>query len=269
MIARYLDKGKGSIPAPIILSAQAKSNFYFEDGKVNFSRVEGETFLVLDGQHRLFGYEQSEKDYLIPVVIYSELTLSQEVSLFIDINTNQKGVSSALLLDIKQLAGTETSLEEKQRQVFNKLNSSSPLSGFLASNRSVTGRISRKAFNDATKDAFENGPFKNKDIEMIYKGMKNFLEASEIALNNSKAQSARLNKTLIFKSLFRIFNEVVEKALSEKGNLKTGSLSKIIEPISLIDYDSYSGTNNATISRLVSEMKAEINKYSEIKDEMF
>lgn len=267
-IAKYMDQGKGSIPAPIILSAQEESNFNFEKGKISFEQKEA-VFLVLDGQHRLYGFAESEMNHNIPVVIYSGLSLPQEVSLFIDINTNQKGVPSALLLDIKQIAGTETTTEEKQRQVFDKLMHSSPLAGMLSPDKSVRGKISRSTFNTATKVIFENGPFKEKNVDILYKGIRNYLEASERALDIVNSESARLNKSLIFKALFQIFNEIVTKTLSEHSNVKSESLFRVIEPISIIKYEDYSGSSNATVNKLAAEMRTEINKHSDIDEDMF
>lgn len=267
-IAKYLDANKGSIPAPIILSAQEITELEFDKGKIYFKPDES-AFLVLDGQHRLFGYGESDYNYNIPVVIYSGLSLPQEVSLFIDINTNQKGVPSALLLDIKQIAGTETTTEERQRQVFDKLNNSSPLAGFLSPDKSVRGKISRSTFNNSTKVIFENGPFKDKSVDILYKGIRNFLAATEISLKNSNSEGARLNKSLIFRAIFQIFNEVITKTLTEYGNVKSESISRVIEPITIIKYEDYTGSSNATVNKLAAEMRAEINKFTEIDEDMF
>ena len=267
-IAKYLDIDKGSIPAPIILSAQSNSSLKFSRGKISFENTKM-SFLVLDGQHRLFGYDNTKKPYNIPVVVYSGLSIQQEVGLFIDINTNQKGVPSALLLDIKQIAGTETTTEEKQRIVFDKLNLNSPMAGLLSPDSSTRGRISRTAFNRATKTIFENGPFKDKSSDIIYKGFRNYLEASEITLDNSKQDSARLNKSLIFRALFNVFTDVVTKSLADFGDIKTDSIYSVLDPISIIRYDEYAGSSDATVNKLSAEMRNEMNKLTDINDDMF
>jgi hypothetical protein len=50
--------------------------------------------------------------------IYNNLKKSDEVRLFIDINTKQRPVPNELLLDIKRLAETETEVESLSRDVF-------------------------------------------------------------------------------------------------------------------------------------------------------
>ena len=89
---------------------------------------------MLDGQHRLFAMDFTLNDYSFGVSIYEGLSRQDEVKLFIDINTKQRGVPSALLLDIKQLAGTETDTEEFLRELFDFVatDRGSPLKGLMS-----------------------------------------------------------------------------------------------------------------------------------------
>jgi DNA sulfur modification protein DndB len=269
-IAKYLDENKGVIPSAIILSAQdkAKLNYDKENLRLTFSVVK-DSFLVIDGQHRLYGLVEAKNNYDMPVVIFTNLNSSAEVSLFIDINTTQKGVPSALLLDIKQLAGRETKLEELQRELFDLLNKDSVLAGLLSASRSVPGKISRTSFNEATKVIFQNGPLSEQSIDIMHKALKNYLSAAEYVFKLSKSPNARLNKTVLFKALCEIFNEVANRCIQEKGNLKTESLIEIMEPISTINFDAYTGSNKATLQRIVADMRYELNKYASVSEEMF
>src|SRR5262249_8335030 len=58
-IAKYLADGAGSIPSNIVLSAQEAADFRYDPQKktASFRRAKG-AFLVLDGQHRLWGYQK-------------------------------------------------------------------------------------------------------------------------------------------------------------------------------------------------------------------
>jgi DGQHR domain-containing protein len=89
-IARYLDEVKGIIPSALILSAQENARFGIDSGKNEISFVTNpNSFMVLDGQHRLYGLIKSIKKYVIPVIIFNKLNITEEVNLFIDINTTQ------------------------------------------------------------------------------------------------------------------------------------------------------------------------------------
>ena len=269
-IAYYLDKEKGVIPSSIIISAQDNSKIRFDDktGKLSFDVVK-DSLLVLDGQHRLFGLFESEKEYEIPVSIFVKLNTSSEVKFFIDINTTQKGVPTALILDIKELAGTETKLEERQRYLFDKVNKDSVLAGYLLPNESKTGKISRTVFNGSTQSIFEGGPFSDLDDESIYKALKNYLEAVDFLFKQTENPNARLNKSVLFKAVMAIFNESCEKCIIKYKNIKPESFIDYLIPIKQLDFDGYTGTNNATVNRVINDLRNLLKEKVEIDEGMF
>jgi DNA sulfur modification protein DndB len=262
-IAKYLDNLNGVIPSALILSAQpnAKLNYDKKSSQIRFETHQN-SFMVLDGQHRLYGLIKAEKTYQMPVIIFNDLNATKEVTLFIDINTTQKGVPTTLLLDIKNLSGRETKKEDLQRQLFDKLNTDSVLAGLLSPAKSKVGKITRVSFNQATNELFENGFFHNKDIETIFRGVKNFLQAAEIVFKNSKSEKAKLTNSILFRAIFAIFNEVVDKCLRNYSDFKVESIVNILDPISKINFDGYTGTSNATYSKVVSDMRKELNEYN-------
>ena len=261
-IARYLDELKGIIPSALILSAQDNARFAIDSNKNEISFFTSpNSFMVLDGQHRLYGLLKSTKKYVIPVIIFNKLNTTQEVNLFIDINTTQKGVPTTLLLDIKNLSGRETKKEDRQRQLFDRLNQESVMAGLLSPSKSQVGKITRVSFNQSTNDIFESGFFQDKDNETIFKGVKNYLEAAEKVFKRSKSDKAKLTNATFFRSLFAVFHEVVDKALKDYSDLKVESFTNVLEPISKLNFDSYTGTSNATFNKVVSDMRKELNEY--------
>ena len=225
--------------------------------------------LVIDGQHRLYGLFDADNTYEIPVVIFVGLTSAEEVRLFIDINTTQKGVPSALILDIKNQAGTETKLEERQRLLFDKLDEDSVLSGFLLRNESKAGKISRTVFNGSTKTIFESGPVSTYSDNIIYRTLKNYLEAVDYVFKMSGSSNARINKTILFKSVMSIFNDVCEKCLIKYKDLKVESLKDYLDPLKELNYDEYTGTNKATETKIISDMKNLLKEPIVVDEDMF
>ena len=199
--------------------------------------------------------------YEIPVVIFEGLDLPEEVGLFIDINTTQKGVPNNLLLDIKNLTGKETPIEERQRVLFSQLNKDSVLAGLFSSYKQQAGKINHTLFNRCTKELFTSGFFSDKNSSTIYKGVKNYLEAMEIIFQRSKSTKARLTGSLFFRVAFAIFNDVVDKTLKGYGDLKTESIINTLDPISQIDYDKYTGNSFSTLTSLLNEVKRKLNDY--------
>ena len=109
-IANYIDSGFGTIPTTIILSAQAEAEITYrrETRTLSLKKIP-KAFLILDGQHRVFGFALAETRIRVPVCIYTGLNRTQESRLFVDINTKQRPVPNELLLDIKRLADSESS----------------------------------------------------------------------------------------------------------------------------------------------------------------
>jgi DGQHR domain-containing protein len=264
-IANYLDKERGCIPSSLILSIQdhAQFQYYPDTSEISFLN-KPKIFMVIDGQHRLYGLLKAERNYDVPVIIFNSLKSSDEVSLFIDINTKQKGVPTTLLLDIKNLAGRETKKEEKQKELFDKLNKDSVLAGLMSPTKSQVGKITRVSFNGATNQLFENSYFEDKDVNIIYKGIKNYLQAVENVFRKSKSQRAKVNNGTFFKAIFDIFNEVVDRTLKEYGNLKVDSIEDVLDPISRIDYDTYIGSSKALLQKLTREMRSELNRHEKM-----
>lgn len=272
-IANYMNLRDGIIPSAIILSAQDSVQFSHNKGNETISFKENSHgFMVLDGQHRLFGLFKSEKNYEIPVVIFNNLNTTDEVNLFIDINTTQKGVPTTLLLDIKNLSGKETKKEDKQRKLFDLLNEDSVMAGLFSPSKSRVGKITRVVFNQATNEIFETGFFKDKDVNTIHKGLKNYLSALETTLIKSKSQKAKITNGLIFRAALGVFQDIIDLSLEKHGNLKEDALAICLEPISRVNYDSYTGTSHATFNSLLTEMRDEIKKekrdqYDEVNTE--
>lgn len=262
-IAKYMDIEKGVIPSALILSAQDNANLTFDKrlNKITFSENPN-SFLVLDGQHRLYGLINSEENYHIPVIIFNKLKTSEEVNLFIDINTTQKGVPTTLLLDIKNLTGKEGKKEEKQRELFDLINKNSILSGVMSPTKSSPGKISRNTFNQATNDIFEVGYFANESVTTLYKGVKNYLEAAENILQMTGSSNAKITKSMIFRSIFNLFPDIVESCLKKYGDLKVESIEKELEPIALLNFDNYTGSSEALLKKITLDMKMEINRQS-------
>jgi len=118
-IAHYIDHEMGTIPNSIVLSAQNEADFkVVGQGKTASFRFDPHAFLIIDGQHRVFGYALAKTRLRVPVVVYENLTREQEARLFIDINTKQKPVPKELLLSIKSLAKTENDIDSLLSEIF-------------------------------------------------------------------------------------------------------------------------------------------------------
>lgn len=238
-IANYLNQGTGSIPTNIVLSAQEEAGFSYNSRSktLHFTRVD-KAFLVLDGQHRLWGYhiclERFDKDHRVPVSIYENLSRAEETRLFIDINTKQVGVPAALLLDIKQLAQIESTRDATLRDLFDSLrrNTSLAFSSYLSPSKSIAGKISRVTFNRAVGQALDSSVMLGLDKKKRLAILVNYINAFENVLDEQKL----LTRSSFLEAIFDVFDQATRQSLLKYGNVKTESLQKVISPIAKYSY---------------------------------
>lgn len=253
-IATYLNQGMGSIPTNIVLSAQedAEITYNAKNKSISFGRTQ-RAFLVLDGQHRLWGYqichERFGKDLRVPVSIYENLNRAEETRLFIDINTKQVGVPAALLLDIKQLAQIEGERDGILRDLFDGIRKNPKLkfSSLMSPAKSVKGKISRVTFNRAVGQALDSSVLQGLDNKKRISLLSNYIEAFERALDDQNL----LTRSAFLEAIFDVFEQAVRQALLTHKNAKPDSLEKVIRPIAKYSYADSSLRSVGTVKKAV------------------
>ncbi|MCB2074987.1 MAG: DGQHR domain-containing protein [Novosphingobium sp.] len=231
-IARYIDDENGTIPNSIVLSAQPEANLKIVGrGKtLEFTNTPG-AFLILDGQHRVYGFSMARTRLRVPVVIYNGLSRKEETRLFIDINTKQKPVPSQLLLDIKHLADIETESEEALRNIFDRFDTDkrSALKGYMSPAEAAKNKLTRVTFNQAIKPNLSL--FSGREPDEIYLILNAYILAvrSEI---EKKSSEFILNKPVVFRAFMGIFKYVAQRMVDKYGGDYTPTnFQQIIAPV--------------------------------------
>ncbi len=216
-IARYIDAGFGAVPSAVILSAQPSAGLRFDAaaGALRF-RKDPKSFLIIDGQHRIFGFNLAKGSVDVPVVIYNGLSRAEECRLFIDINTKQRPVAAELLLDIRQLSGTESPSDALLRQVFDLFNSAedSALKEYLSPAERVRGKITRVTFNAALKPV--NAAFAGAPAADVYTALNAYLKACLQGLR-WHGVGENIAHPVLFKALVLLFPNVAERVADRYG----------------------------------------------------
>ena len=130
-IRKFINEG-GYFPNSIVISIDSgKKDFSFSPAPMS-SQIEGSksrcgvlhlpkryhSAYIIDGQHRLYGY--SETDFAatdcIPVVAFVDLSGKQQLELFMDINENQKAVNKTLrtILNKDMFWGSDDKSEQRK-----------------------------------------------------------------------------------------------------------------------------------------------------------
>ncbi|MBC3916760.1 DUF4928 family protein [Undibacterium sp. CY18W] len=270
-IAKYLFDGLGSIPTNIVLSAQPEANLeYNTRSKILKYQLTSGSFLVLDGQHRLWGYEicreKYGKDLRIPVSVYIGLTRAEEAKLFIDINTTQVGVPSALLLDIKQVAEIESTSEQILRGLFDELNNDieSPLRKLLSPAKSVSGKISRVSFNKSMLPVIRSNAWVNASRKIQYQLFLNFLRALHQLIDDKSV----FIRAAFFESICEIFDDVIQTSIAKHSDAKVSSIKDILLPLASVDFERIAERTRPTKSAYLEVIKSTLKKSVSISDSM-
>jgi DGQHR domain-containing protein len=204
-IASYIRDG-GTIPSSIILSAQQESKLTYnsKNKTITFELLQA-AFLILDGQHRVYGFMKLLNEgvkYRVPVIIYNDLSPIQEARLFIDINTLQRPVPKELLLDIKRLAERETTDEQLLDELFTSFEteSDSYLLNKLSRFDKQRGKISKVTFYDSMKPILREFNISNTD--RLYRIINSFfLAASDVSDTHQFNLGNAVTKATLFKIL--------------------------------------------------------------------
>lgn len=216
-IADYMDLGFGTIPSSIVLSAQSIADLkIIGRGKTIEFTFDPHSFLIIDGQHRVYGFSKAKTKLRVPVVVYNGLSKQQESRLFMDVNTKQRPVPNELLLDIKKLADAESDEEALLRELFDAFSedSDSPLIGLTSPSAKVTGKITRVTFNAAVRPALSS--FATTTTSVIYPALRGYLQAFYRGLIGVDAREAMVSPT-VFRAIFEVFPEVAQRVVDRSG----------------------------------------------------
>lgn len=253
-IATYIDNGLGTIPSAIILSAQKEAELKITNkGKTLQFKEHPKAFLILDGQHRVYGFAKAKTTVRVPVVIYKDLDRRDESRIFIDINTQQRPVPNELLLDIKSIAAYETNDEEYLRAIFNLFHteSDSALIGLTSPSKKMKDKITRVTFNSAFK--LVNRYFGNREVNEIYQITNSYLAAFQYGLNSLGVKNSITNPT-VFKSIISIFPEIASRTKDRYNTYSFDAFYEVLSPLFL------GGLKKSKITKPGSSYK-ELSKY--------
>lgn len=219
-IANYIDSGLGTIPSSIVLSAQEGCDFVYDSKNKSISFLKtNKAFLIIDGQHRVYGFKLAKTALRIPVVVYENLSKRDESRLFIDINSKQKGVPTELLLDIKKMAEYENDTEQYLRELFDTFSAEngSALYNRLSASKREKGMITRSVFNTAVKPLVK--VFGNKSPDEIYEIFNSYLIAfNEGVLLPHQLGDQAFNST-VFKAIAGFFPIITARVKDRFGSI--------------------------------------------------
>lgn len=215
-VLEFIEEG-GYFPNSIVISIDSeKCNFERANTQVGstLSKVgilhlpkKYRSAYIIDGQHRLYGYTNSKykATNTIPVVAFVNLSRSEQVKLFMQINENQKTVSKDLrnTLNADLLWDSDNKIEQQKAlcsriSIYLGENRDSALFGRISigedkkiiTTQAIENALKKSTFlGKVTKNKIEElGTFYNGDLESTFDRLSTFLNEgfSYISENNSE-----------------------------------------------------------------------------------
>jgi len=241
-IARYIDDKRGVIPNNIIL------DFFDKDVSVDPKHhtitipTNRKCAWVIDGQHRLFGFEHSKSQYPLLVIGFLQLKQEEQVGIFVTINTEQKRLPSSLCLDLLNIIGSEEDINRRCRELVAKLNEEeeSPWYDLVDMTGEGAGFISLVNFVRKVKPLISStGVLKSYTFEEQYGALANYWSAIKaVYVEQWGKKSFLLTKTVGFGALMNLFPTVFTKTLAMKSNFTVSSIVDVFRLIKDLRFDS-------------------------------
>lgn len=202
-VSEFIENG-GYFPNSIVISIDAK-NCNFDPANTQVSSTISDVGIlhlpkkyksafIIDGQHRLYGYSNSQfkNKNTIPVVAFVNLSRDEQVQLFMQINENQKAVSKDLRNTLNaDLLWTSENLIDQQKALCSRISiylgedRNSPLYGKISIGEDIkritlqliTNALKRSRFlGKVSKSRIEEiGLFYNGDLDSAYDRLKDFI----------------------------------------------------------------------------------------------
>lgn len=214
---------------------------------------------VIDGQHRLYGYANNEKKSkdTVPVLAFESLDVKEQAKLFVEINKEQKAVSSNLLWDLFSDIYRDSKEEKHQARrtislIVKKLNScsDSPLLEHISIPSSPTKGKKITNLTIATLcDGIEENRLINKEEGLLYE--RDYTSTVDFSSERFKAY---------FSVLADSFSEDWDKG--DDGVLRTNIGIRILFVVfrQLLKYLKYKGQEKTYRKKDLKMFKDEITK---------
>jgi len=103
-IAEFINQPTSALPGSILFNLRGSATFVSDSeqgshGTLLIPNSKSAAWIV-DGQHRIGGFEYTEREFMLPVVFFDSLARRQEMVNFSVINDTQKGINTSLTLSL-------------------------------------------------------------------------------------------------------------------------------------------------------------------------
>ena len=294
-IQNYLTSKDATFPNSIIVNTT--NNFIINESDTELElTIDDNTFTIIDGQHRVEGFRDSDLDnFELLVAIYKDLKTDQQANIFSTINSQQTKVDPSLNLNLElnSRAYTPKKMMIEIAQSFNYDKESPWNNNIKIMGSKTNGIISLSAFvkplleltypekdyylirnelmiNENIFPEFSNFEYKTeryllwefykrKDSNSTYKILYNYFKSLKVILDKDwLSKNSLLNKTTGYNAIIKLFKDVSKKGF-ENGDLSYDFFFRTLSPLSVMN-GTITGENYGA-----SGFKASNELYSDMK----
>lgn len=216
-VGDYIKKPRATFPNSVIVNFD-KDRLRYEatpnssSGVLIIQDVERSAW-VIDGQHRLYGFEKSEgREFDLLVSAFVGLSVGDQATVFKVINSTQKGVNPSLIYDLIELTKDAEYQDERAHELVKALNEEgdSPWFEQIKMTGTGTGIISQAAFASEIKRVLQDTVFKEMKTGEQVKVLKDFFGAfRELFPDAWCSKKHVLSKTLGLAATMRLLPKVL------------------------------------------------------------
>ncbi|MCP4697783.1 MAG: DGQHR domain-containing protein [Gammaproteobacteria bacterium] len=250
-IKSYLLNEKGIIPNSILVNIDHGKHSYNSSSNSLVLKNDDSIGFIIDGQHRVKGSYEAQKNLLLPIVATVDLETKNQAQLFVKVNTTQKAVPSSLYLDLLDLIdgviedfGDENIPAERRAvEIAKRLNEEeeSPLHN-LVRLEGMPGRgIALSEFVSHVKPYVDpkSGKLLDYGFEHQYMIFKIYFKAVKaVFLEQWDDEKTLILKTVGFGGLMRAFYDIFTLVTQHHKQFSTNNTINTLELIKDFKFDS-------------------------------
>jgi len=254
-VAEYIKKPRATFPNSIIINLDASKVRYEPSsdnrkGTLVIKKEQGVAWII-DGQHRLYGFDYSEgKEFDLIVSAFIGLSIGDQATIFKVINSTQKGVSPSLIYDLIDLTKDVEYLDERAHEIVKALNydEDSPWQGLIKMIGRGPGLVSQAFFIGELKRLLRDPIFKEYPLGEQIRILKDYFSAlKELFPNAWGNKKYVLCKTLGVAAVLSIMPKVLVHCRI-KNDFGKNTIYNILQNIKNVQIPTEIGLENIDFS---------------------
>lgn len=258
-VAKFIDSKKGVFANNIILNLTRESYYDEENENLYIADIEKSAWVV-DGQHRLYGFEYAKETYTLLCSAFIDLDVNREAEIFITINKEQKGISASVIYDLIPLIKNADYLQIRSQSLVSRFNEDieSPWYNEIKMLGIGKGLITQATFAKSIEKLIDPqaGPLSAYNELTQYAILKNYFNAFKAIFSEEWGnRSFILTKTVGFAAMCGVFPKVHNLCNS---NFKKDNILRILKSTENFDFSSKTrgaSTNKVAINNIILELQ--------------